>query len=313
MIKNNLLLNPTNSDLVILIVTHNSQKFIDDLLSTIYSQTALPDKVIIVDNNSVDNTKSIILRFQEQGYDIDLVALERNMGGAFSFARGLEKATALDYDLILTLDDDAFIKDKFFLQKLLEFKKKYHLDIACPLVVDVNNHQLASFFYKINNIKYFELKDIQKISYLMNDLKLFNGVLFSAHVIKEIGYPNPIFFIRGDEVDFRNRILQSGFKTGISTQIEIYHPSSIKEFYFINGRLFHHIDAKKKQFYSVRNKFYILRNKKDYFIIKLYKFIKEITHYTIFYLWHRKLDVCNYLNYVKAAFFGFFKIMYNQD
>lgn len=299
------------SSIIAVIVTYNSEASIQRLLSLLLKQTYSLNRIIVVDNCSQDNTCQVIEKLNQP--NINLYRLVKNLGGAGGFAYGLEQAMKFCPDMIVTFDDDAYPQDNFFIEHMVKIKQQYHYDIVAPLVVDTDNHQLTAYEYMIDKQRYQDVASIQQKTLLIKDIKLFNGVLFDKIVIECLKGPRPEFFIRGDEQEFKMRILQAGFKVVTSTTCLVYHPTSIDEYYYVGKKRYHHLDTPFKLFYSTRNQYYILRIRQDLSLYKKSKNVcKSFWRYTWFYLIHRKGDIINYLIWLKAFIYGLVGYMKNN-
>ncbi len=191
-------------------------------------------------------------------------------------------------------------------------RRKYSYDAISALVVDSDNHELTAYEYQVNGVKHTKIVDIQKAPLLDNDIKLFNGALFDKKVVENVGVPRAEFFIRGDEQEYKMRILNAGFKTAISTQVKVYHPTSVNEYFYLKGKRYHHLDSPFKLFYSTRNQAYMLRLRDDINILKKTKIVYgQIWQYTWFYLVYKK-DVKSYWLWLKAFIYGLMGCMKND-
>lgn len=297
--------------IVIIIVTYNSQNSIVKLLKNLLGQTVLATHICVIDNASQDNTVDLINNLNNSA--IHLVKLTKNIGGAGGFARGFTEAMRFNPDIIFSFDDDAFPANKFFIENMVKAKQQYQLDVVAPLVVNPDNHEASAYIYRWEETQSSQVAEIQKNPMILGDIKLFNGVLFDKKVIEALNGPRPEFFIRGDEQEFRLRIMQAGYQVGIVTSCKIYHPTSVDEYFYVKDRRYHHLDSKMKLYFSTRNRLYMLRIRQDYSKFRKIKIIyKEFWRYTWFYLIYRKRDVSNYLVWLKAFIAGIVKNMDNE-
>tara|TARA_B110000046_G_scaffold114224_1_gene121487 strand:+ start:52 stop:975 length:924 start_codon:yes stop_codon:yes gene_type:complete len=95
--------------LSIVVCTYNREKYILKNLEHCYNQSL--DKssyeVILVNNNSPDNTEQICLKFQKEHPDLQMVySNERNQGHTWARNRGIKESKG---SYISFLDDDAFV------------------------------------------------------------------------------------------------------------------------------------------------------------------------------------------------------------
>jgi glycosyltransferase involved in cell wall biosynthesis len=112
----------------IIIPAHNEADFIALTLNSIASQTILPSKVVVVNDNSTDATASIVTEFSNAH---DYISLVNKTSEAIhlpgskviqAFHKGFETIDA-DYDIIVKLDADLILPDNYFETILNHFKK----------------------------------------------------------------------------------------------------------------------------------------------------------------------------------------------
>jgi rhamnopyranosyl-N-acetylglucosaminyl-diphospho-decaprenol beta-1,3/1,4-galactofuranosyltransferase len=96
------------------VVTHNRAALLRDCLRRLGTQTRRPDRILVVDNASTDETADVLRR--EPG--VDVLTLDKNVGGSGGFARGVEQAFRDHHDWIWLLDDDT-LADEGCLEALL--------------------------------------------------------------------------------------------------------------------------------------------------------------------------------------------------
>ena len=112
----------------IIIPAHNEADFIALTLNSIASQTLLPSKVVVVNDNSTDATASIVTEFSNAHNYISLVNKTSeaiHLPGSKviqAFQKGFETVDA-DYDFIVKLDADLILPDNYFETIINHFKK----------------------------------------------------------------------------------------------------------------------------------------------------------------------------------------------
>lgn len=106
--------------LSVIICSYNRADYIIGAIDSLYHQTASKDlyEVIIVDNNSRDNTKDICLTYISTHRDCSIYYLEEKEQGA-SFARNTGSAMAKG-ELLTFMDDDAIAQNDF-IEKIIRF------------------------------------------------------------------------------------------------------------------------------------------------------------------------------------------------
>jgi len=119
-----------NEDLKIsvIICSYNREEYITGAIDSLYNQTLSKQiyEVIVVDNNSIDNTKQLCLNYIQSHPGYNIHYLEEKQQGA-SFARNTGAAFA-KAPLLAFMDDDA-IADKDFLERVISFYEA-HPDVS---------------------------------------------------------------------------------------------------------------------------------------------------------------------------------------
>ena len=103
----------------IVIPAHNEEAFIALTLQSLVSQTLLPKKVVIVNDNSTDSTAEIVLAFAKDNPFITLVEKKSSaihLPGSKviqAFQTGFETLDE-EYDVIVKLDADLIFPNNYF-------------------------------------------------------------------------------------------------------------------------------------------------------------------------------------------------------
>jgi len=88
----------------ILLPTYNRASYLDQALESITQQTYSNFEVIIVDDVSNDDTKSVVEKYQKYNIDIKYYRNDSNMGSSYGFDKCASLATG-DYFLVFSDDD----------------------------------------------------------------------------------------------------------------------------------------------------------------------------------------------------------------
>jgi biofilm PGA synthesis N-glycosyltransferase PgaC len=96
---------------VLITPARNEGAFIEKTLASMVAQTVRPERWVIVDDGSTDNTAAIVAPFAEEISWIELLRREqradRNFAGkVYAFKAGLERVHSIDYEIIGNLDAD---------------------------------------------------------------------------------------------------------------------------------------------------------------------------------------------------------------
>lgn len=119
----------------IVIPTYNEEAFIALTLQSLISQTVLPKKVVVVNDNSTDKTAEIVLAFAK---DNPFIALVNKTSEAIhlpgskviqAFQKGFE-ALDEDYDLIVKIDADLIFPSNYFETIIKHFQSDSAIGMA---------------------------------------------------------------------------------------------------------------------------------------------------------------------------------------
>lgn len=132
----------------VIIPCFNSERWILETLSSVYSQTYPNIEVIVVDDGSVDNTKELVLSFDEKiSY-----YYQENKGPSAARNLGIKKARG---DYIAFLDsDDVWEQDKLSKQvNFLEKNEDVHLVFSNVTLINEQGETLYTHFNKVPSEK----------------------------------------------------------------------------------------------------------------------------------------------------------------
>jgi glycosyltransferase involved in cell wall biosynthesis len=134
----------------IITVTLNSEKYLEDTLLSIFSQTYPNIESIVIDGNSTDGTLSILQKYQKQ---IKFIS-EPDLGIYDAMNKGIALATG---DVIGILNSDDVLFDKYVIMNMV---KSFSNEIDCVYgnVVLVNEVNKIVRKYSSSN---FRLKDFE--------------------------------------------------------------------------------------------------------------------------------------------------------
>lgn len=210
----------------LVIISYNSEKFICDCLDSALNQTVFFDKIIVVDNNSIDNTVEIVEKYK----NIDLVKIKYNSG--YSKAANIGIAAIIS-DYCVIANSDIILKDDFVEKTKEYFKNNEKTDILSPLMLRFNKETIDSagqdysvFLYpkeidynkKINEL---ELKE-RKIFSVCGAATVFKSSSLEKLKINDEYYDEEFFMFWEDfDIGWRANIL--GMNIVFFPEIIVYH------------------------------------------------------------------------------------------
>ena len=119
----------------IIIPAHNEGQFLTDALQSVVTQTLPPKRVVVVNDNSSDNTEQIIDGFTAKYSYISKINAQSSTAHlpgskvVNAFNKGLEQLDE-DYDFIVKLDADIILPDSYFEKVAKIFSKDVKIGIA---------------------------------------------------------------------------------------------------------------------------------------------------------------------------------------
>lgn len=136
---------------VLITPAHNEQQFIEQTLSSMVLQTAPPERWVIVDDGSTDNTAKIVESYARHYPWIDLQRLPPRQERSFSrkvyaFNAGLEQVRNLEFDVIGNLDGDLSFEPDYLEFLMSKFAEDSALGVAgTPFTEDGYDSAVNSF------------------------------------------------------------------------------------------------------------------------------------------------------------------------
>jgi GT2 family glycosyltransferase len=218
------------------VVTRNRPKNLDTALRLLTQQTLKPDTILIVDNDSLPDTRVLVEKWQAQFPFIRHLNTGKNGGSAGGQKAAMAYAVENNFDLLYTMDDDCepqpdAVEQIVTAWAALPDREGWALN---SLVQDTQSDALSFMLWDAQahlprhpRIFYWFLKDIpaSKITdgLLRNWCNFFNGTLLPVSVIRKTGYPREEFFLRGDEFEYFLRTARQ-FQVATMVRSVVKHP-----------------------------------------------------------------------------------------
>ncbi len=233
--------------LLVIVVTYNGMKWLDESFSSVLNSTVRAD-LFIVDNGSTDGSVDFI----EKNYpDAKLIISNENLGFGKANNLGLQYAIDNNYDYVYLLNQDAWVAPDTFERLIKISRKNQDFGILSPLQTNREKTRLDNNFSKCCP---FELlsdmlcsqpsKDIYRVDFVMAA-----HWLISIDVVKTVGGFSPVFSHYGEDLNYIDRVKFSGKKIGIA-------PSA----YAVHDREYRVDSLQKKQYIFFVNNLAVLSN-----------------------------------------------------
>jgi len=137
---------------VLITPARNEEAFIEKTLSSVCSQTVLPERWVVVDDGSTDRTADIVSDYAERFPWIELVRrpqrAERHFAGkALAFHAGFERLKFIDFDIVGNIDADVSFEPDHFEFLLRKFRERPRLGVAGTAMRESHFVALTDSFY----------------------------------------------------------------------------------------------------------------------------------------------------------------------
>jgi len=223
-------------DISVVILTWNSQQHIERCLSSLVDslgKSSFLFEIIIVDNGSIDDTKTILEDFvAKYSQCISLVFLEKNTGTTFSRNIALRRATG---EFICVLDSDVEVSFGIFELLVSNLKTDISIGLIVPKLVYPNGSlqkstdQFPTLLSKVR--RFFFLKQIEKADEVLVQSGVTREVdyaisafwLFPQRIINEVGYLDENIFYAPEDVDYCLRIWKQNNRIVYEPSVSAVH------------------------------------------------------------------------------------------
>lgn len=269
-----------------IIVTYNGLKWIDNCIRSVDGHS----DVIVVDNNSSDNTVSYVA---ENFPFVIVLAQTKNLGFGVANNVGISFAINKGADAIFLLNQDAYA-GKDCIKKLVSISKsKPEYGIISPVHLNGDGSALDYSFQKVAYMSPLISDLITKhYSRAIYNFKFINAAAWfiPKEVFLKVGGFDPLFFMYGEDDNFSQRVLYHNFKIGVIPNSVIFHDSSNNNYQlgaprsakyygqFLNSVHVKYANINTEYYKKLRKyKFYLL--KKMFFKLVVFKIDRAIDYF----------------------------------
>ncbi|MEO9329194.1 galactofuranosyltransferase GlfT1 [Gordonia aurantiaca] len=254
---------PPAVKVIAVVVTHRRVELLAESLKVVSGQDRPVDHLVVVDNADEPEVAELVAA---QPVPTTYIGSQRNLGGAGGFALGMLHALALGADWVWCADDDGRPDGPTVLSTLLDCAKRHDLDEVSPVVANLDDPDTLAFplrrglVWRRKRSELFADGEAQSDDLLPGIASLFNGALFSAECLEQVGVPDLRLFFRGDEVEIHRRLVRSGVRFGTCLRTGYLHPDGSAEFRPILGGRMHtqYPDNEVKRYFTYRNRGYLM-------------------------------------------------------
>jgi GT2 family glycosyltransferase len=231
------------------VVTRDRRELLQACLAALRAQTHPLERMIVVDSASSDGTPDML---RAERPDVQLIALDENVGGAGGFHTGMAAARELGVDWVWLLDDDTIPRPDALAQLLAAPWREHGLPEPSLLSsranwTDGEPHPMNRPILRRRDPQ--GLVDAAAAGLLPLRTATFVSLLVSKGAIERHGLPLAHFFFQADDIEFTARILRA------------------EHGYFVPGSVVEHrtksahvaLDDPLRFYHHLRNTIYMMR------------------------------------------------------
>jgi GT2 family glycosyltransferase len=212
----------------VIIVNWNGERFLEQCLSALVSQTVKPHEIILIDNASSDRSVEIVRRFSA----VRMILLDRNTG----FAQGNNlaiKAASVDSEWIGLINPDAFVEPRWLETLLAAVESNPEFDVFGSKLVNAANPALldgAGDAYHMSGLVWRMGHGSLVSASAENEREVFSpcaaAALYRRSALRELGGFDEDYFCYVEDVDLGFRLRLAGYRCLYVPQSVVHHVGS---------------------------------------------------------------------------------------
>lgn len=211
----------------IIVVTYNSAKYIQKCLESITSASYQPLELIIVDNNSTDQTVELVestLKKSNKSLSYQLVKNSKNLGYAKGNNIGAQRAKGR---YLFILNPDTYLEKNVFEPLVNAFKDQKKVAAAQPAIYlfsdpkRLNSAGKVTHFLGFDWVKDYRSRKIPKMEKI--DSFSGSGVMIDRQIFTKLGGYDSEYFMYFEDTDLSWRMRLAGYQIWLIPAAKIFH------------------------------------------------------------------------------------------
>lgn len=194
----------------IIIVSYNFEPWIDKCLSSVFDST-ITSTVMVVDNNSLDNTTE---RIKIDYPQVILIENNKNLGFGKANNLGFSRALKNDFDYIFLLNQDAWIEKDMLEKLIIASEINPNFGVISPVHLSPDDTSFDHGFADYSGKK--SIDELPQPSSHLVELPFVNAAfwLLPIETVKKIGGFSPLFYHYGEDRNYIQRTVFHNYKIG---------------------------------------------------------------------------------------------------
>jgi GT2 family glycosyltransferase len=202
-----------DKNVFVIIVTYNGARWIDKLIPSLLA-SSYPLRIIAVDNQSTDDTVSLLKQYPE----VDIIETGSNLGFGKANNIGMQKALELGADYLFLLNQDAWVFENTVSSLATNMEANPQIGLLSPLHFQANETDYDTSFATYLSRKNGEMNALPLVPFV-------NAAawMLSRACVEKVGYFEPLFGHYGEDRNYCDRVSFHKFLIGIDPNSKIVH------------------------------------------------------------------------------------------
>lgn len=231
-----------NKKLLVILITFNSERIIERCLGSIAKQVFGDFRLLIIDNNSIDETiktiKNYLVSHRELKNKTELLRNHQNIGFAKAVNIGLKKSLRKKnhYKAVLLINPDTYFDQNLFKNGVETLFSEKNIGACCPKILYPDGKiwwigtRLLSTKEIVLGLDYGiseHTNQGEEISTKRGGVEssLLTGcaVFIKVEAIKRVGLFNENYYMYVEDIDYSLRLRKLNYRLSIFTNSRVYH------------------------------------------------------------------------------------------
>lgn len=233
----------------VVLVNYCTPNITADCIDSLLKAGLNPSQIIVVDNNSVDNSIEVLSRIK------GIVFISSKINGGFSYGNniGIQYAIAKNCSSVILLNNDTIVATDFF-EKIFDCPVNC---VAVPKIYYYSNPQILWYaggkidYIKGRQLHFGENKMDGKKYSIKRIVDYATGccMMIPRSVLDKVGFLDENYFMYWEDMDYSLRLKRTGVKIYYLPEAKVWHKVGMS-----GGS-----QSKMAIYYSNRNRFFLLK------------------------------------------------------
>ena len=213
----------------VVIPSYNAAEWLATSIDSVLAQSFKDFELVIVDNGSLDDSRTVIESYQAKDPRVRAIFLDKNYGYTGGVNPGMELAIKENAEFVAPFNNDA-VADKDWLKRLYEYISAHpEVGIATCKLLHMGGKTIDSTadLYTVWGLPYPRGRDESGIDAYDSETEIFGASggasMYRVKMLREIGVFDQDFFAYYEDIDLSFRAHLAGWKVRYVPKSVVYH------------------------------------------------------------------------------------------